>query len=304
MGRARVSFPADPQWFETLRQLANSEDLDAFAEATAEWVALIIQEVADAAVEQHLGQCGGQQQAGDLDAISEAIAARVAPAVQGMFKPVEQRWEGELHAMKGELDAVKLRMDGLEQRYEQRCRQGGGQQQAGAAQGLAAAAAVGGEGVRAGGSQAVAAASAGGPLSAGAGAGRAKTPRRPACRYISLGLPKISVIGSYAALWRLWKHGSGRRSGPLQEVVERAEERKVALQPALRWGKFASVARELERRAALETYQGGHGQPVGGAGIADMLDAAIRKPDGKLRAFSSSVDALLAARNKRPRINC
>ena len=286
------SLPAIPGWWATLRQLVASGDLDAFAEATSERVALnmSIHGMVDAAVDQRLG-C-------ELDAVSEAIAARVATRVRGVVSSVEQRLERELHAVKGELDAVKLRMNGMEQRYEQRCRQGGGQQQATAALGLAAAlqACVGGEGFRTGGSQAAAAASAGAPLSAGAGAGRAKKPRRPTTFFTFGGLPTLASMGSYAEFWRLWKHGrQGHR--PLQETNDWAMGAKVVLQPVMFWCRVRSVMSKLTRRAAAETEQ--QGRPVGEAEVADMLDEAIRQPDGTLLVFCSSVNTLHAARNKR-----
>ena len=294
------SIPADPGCWASLRHLVASGDLDGFAEATSERVALIMtsQGIVDTAVDQRLGY--------ELDAVAEAIAARVATRVQGMVSNLEQRLEGELHAVKGQLDAVKLRMRELEQRYEQRCRQGGGHQQAAAAQGLAAAAAVGGEGFRSGGSQAAAAASAGATLSAGAGAGRAKKPRRPTTFFHFGGLPTLATMGSYAELWRLWKHGrQGHR--PLQETDDWAKGAKVVLKPVMFWCSVRSVVSELTRRAAAETEQQGH--PVGEAEVADMLDEAIRKPDGTLApddtlaAFISSVNTLHAARNKRRNTN-
>ena len=89
----------------------------------------------------------------------------------------------------------------------------------------------------------------------------------------------MAAIGSYAELWRLYKHGS---SGcpPLEVVVAQAAERKVPLQPASRWSTFRSVVKELKKRAVKETERWRRGAAVGEAEIAGMLDDEIRKPDG------------------------
>lgn len=180
-------------------------------------------------------------------------AGSVAPApAEQLPAPAPHARQGPSRALLPTYNAHSLQdIEGAVQRgmtaaLRQHCGHGAGHQQAGAAQGsvaaqglaaaLPAAPAAGGQAGTAGGSQAGAAAPAGRPT-----------------RVSEDGLPTMADIGSYAALWKLYKEPANGR--PALEAVDReAAANKVKLEPKSRWSTLRAVVREL--RSALWRREG------------------------------------------------